>query len=290
MLTDRPRASVLIPAHQEEAVIGRCLGHLLQDAAEGEFEVIVVANGCSDATAEAATAAARRLRARILVVELDVPSKSAALARAETLATAWPRVYLDADVACPTQSLRALVGAVENSRLELAVPERRLELTAASWITRAYYETWSELPWVRELLSGRGCYVLSRRGRNRFGPFPEVIADDLFVTMAVPAGLRRVVTGAPVWIYPPADVGSLLRVRSRVFAGNAALQYANSAPRPRDGHSGRRVLAATLRQPSCWRRFAVYAVVTAAAKTRGRRQFRRGDLAWGRARRHEAPV
>lgn len=278
---------MLIPAHQEAAVIGRCLGHLLQDAAEGEFEVIVVANGCSDATAAAATAAARRLRASIRVVELEEPSKSAAIALGESLSTAWPRVYLDADVTCPTRSLRALVEAVGDSRLELAVPERQLDLTSSSWVTRAYYQVWSELPWVRELLSGRGCYVLSRRGRSRFGPFPEVIADDLFVTMAVPADRARLVAGAPVWIYPPSDVGSVLRVRSRVFAGNAAVRHAHSTPPLRDACSGRSALTAVLRRPWCWWRFAVYAVITAVAKSRGRRQFRRGDLAWGRARRQE---
>ena len=43
--------SVVIPAHDEEAVIERCLGTLLADARAGEVEVVVVCNGCTDDTA-----------------------------------------------------------------------------------------------------------------------------------------------------------------------------------------------------------------------------------------------
>ncbi|MGD9408165.1 MAG: glycosyltransferase, partial [Gammaproteobacteria bacterium] len=49
---NRDLISVVIPAHDEEAVIQRTLGALLRSADPGEFEVIVVCNGCSDATAE----------------------------------------------------------------------------------------------------------------------------------------------------------------------------------------------------------------------------------------------
>ncbi len=44
-----PRASVVIPAHNEEHVIGRCLDRLAQSASS-ELEVVVVANGCTDRT------------------------------------------------------------------------------------------------------------------------------------------------------------------------------------------------------------------------------------------------
>ena len=45
---------IVIPAHNEETVIGRCLEVLLDGAAEGEFQVVVVPNGCSDRTADVA--------------------------------------------------------------------------------------------------------------------------------------------------------------------------------------------------------------------------------------------
>ena len=46
-----PLASVVIPAHNERRVIGRCLRALREGAAPGELDVIVVANACTDDTA-----------------------------------------------------------------------------------------------------------------------------------------------------------------------------------------------------------------------------------------------
>ena len=42
--------SVVIPAHNEETVIGRCLAALFAGAGEGELDVVVVCNGCRDGT------------------------------------------------------------------------------------------------------------------------------------------------------------------------------------------------------------------------------------------------
>ena len=42
--------TIIIPAHNEAAVIGQTLQGLLRQAGEGD-EVIVVCNGCSDDTA-----------------------------------------------------------------------------------------------------------------------------------------------------------------------------------------------------------------------------------------------
>ena len=46
----RASVSIVIPAHNEAAVIGRLLSGLLAEAEPDEFEVLVVANGCHDAT------------------------------------------------------------------------------------------------------------------------------------------------------------------------------------------------------------------------------------------------
>ena len=46
--------SVVIPAHNEAKVIGRCLSGLLEGMAPGELEVIVVCNGCTDGSEDVA--------------------------------------------------------------------------------------------------------------------------------------------------------------------------------------------------------------------------------------------
>ena len=46
--------SIVIPAHNEERVLPRLLAGLTDSARPGEFDVVVVANRCTDATADGA--------------------------------------------------------------------------------------------------------------------------------------------------------------------------------------------------------------------------------------------
>jgi cellulose synthase/poly-beta-1,6-N-acetylglucosamine synthase-like glycosyltransferase len=55
-----PPLTVLIPAHNEEALIGRCIGCVLASASSNT-QVLVVAHNCTDATAERAEAAGARV-------------------------------------------------------------------------------------------------------------------------------------------------------------------------------------------------------------------------------------
>ena len=57
-----PRITVVVPALDEEAVLGRCLASLAEQRTSGRVEVVVVDNGSTDATAEVA----RRHGARVL--------------------------------------------------------------------------------------------------------------------------------------------------------------------------------------------------------------------------------
>ena len=80
--------SIIIPAHNEAAVIGRCLEPLTHGARPGEFDVIVVCNGCRDATA----LEARRFGLSVRVIETDTPSKANALNLGDAAATGFPRL------------------------------------------------------------------------------------------------------------------------------------------------------------------------------------------------------
>jgi hypothetical protein len=77
--------SIVIPAHDEERVIGRCLSGLASGAEPGELEVVVVANGCTDGTAAAA-----RTFPGVRVVETPVAGKAAALNLGDEHAPAFP--------------------------------------------------------------------------------------------------------------------------------------------------------------------------------------------------------
>src|SRR5437879_5475140 len=54
----RSRLAVLVPAHDEERLVGRCVGSLVEQDYPPELRrLIVVADNCSDATAEVAARA-----------------------------------------------------------------------------------------------------------------------------------------------------------------------------------------------------------------------------------------
>ena len=50
------QCSVIIPAYNEEVLIGDCIDSILanQETFDGELEIIVIANACTDSTAEIA--------------------------------------------------------------------------------------------------------------------------------------------------------------------------------------------------------------------------------------------
>src|SRR5687767_14075885 len=163
--------SVVIPACNEETVIGRCLMALLDGAAADELEVVVVCNGCSDGTAELA----RRFGRGVRVLETPVGSKIQSLNMGDAAATRFPRFFIDADVLFPLAALRQVANRLENGVLA-AAPRAQFDLTGCSWAVRAFYEINDRLPSSQEGIGGSGVYALSREGRARIGCFPDLIA------------------------------------------------------------------------------------------------------------------
>ena len=117
--------SVVVPAHDEARVIGRLLGQLTSGAPAEGLEVIVVANGCTDDTAQVAG----RYGPGVRVLSIPVPSKREALLAGDQAATGFPRIYVDADVELGSADIRALAGAWPGPARCAAGPERVLALS-----------------------------------------------------------------------------------------------------------------------------------------------------------------
>ena len=130
--------SVVIPAHNEADVIDRCLRRLDLDDATAEIDIIVVANGCTDDTADRA-----RSHAGVTVVETETGSKAHALRLGDDAARYWPRIYLDADVEVDISTLEALGRVLEEDGVEAACPRLDVQLDNSDWAVRAYYDTWT---------------------------------------------------------------------------------------------------------------------------------------------------
>jgi len=253
--------SVIIPAHNEEAVLERGLLALLSDASPGELEVIVVCNGCSDRTASLARAFGRGVR----VIETEVGSKSHALNLGDRAATGFPRFFVDADIVLPLASVRLVARALESERVLGAAPKMRVELSDRRWSIRAYYAVWMRLPYVNHGMLGCGVYAVSRAGRARFGAFPSIIADDDFVRVQFSPEERATVQDAWFVMTPPQKLSSLVDINLRRFAGDRELARvvpAEQLERSRSHHGS--ALLRLAAEPALWPALAVYLYVKVA--------------------------
>jgi glycosyltransferase involved in cell wall biosynthesis len=227
--------SVVIPAHDEASVIGRCLDALFEGLGPGRLDVVVVCNGCADDTAARARSSGHPVR----VLELPAAAKPAALREGDAAALAFPRIYLDADVVLPGAAARVLL---ERLRADAVAgrPPIRYDSIGASAPVRSYYRARSRVPAVLGSLWGAGVYGLSAEGRSRFGEFPDVVGDDLWVDRLFDRGEVEIVDCAPVVVTVPRRTRDLMLLLRRTYRGKA-----ERAPDPEE--SGQATMPSTLR-------------------------------------------
>jgi glycosyltransferase involved in cell wall biosynthesis len=249
--------SVVIPAHDEEAVIERVLRGVLAGA-DGRLEVVVVANGCRDATADRARAVDPAIR----VVEIAEASKIAALNAGDAAALQFPRAYVDADVEVDAATLLALAAALDSGSALVASPRLELDLTGANRWVRAYYSVWQLSAFRQSGHIGSGIYALSAQGRQRFGRFPPVIGDDRFVQGVFEPAERATLADHAFTVRPPRTLRALVARGSRIAAGNEQLQVLGLAgAAPSTAASFRELVARIFRRPALWGAFLIYCVV-----------------------------
>lgn len=209
-------ASVVIPAHNEEATIGRTLGSLAEAAATGELEVVVVCNGCTDETAARAAAFPG-----VRVIEAVEASKVGALNAGDAAARHWPRFYLDADISVVPRALEEVARHLNAGGAMAARPSATVDTSMSRAPVRRYYRARMRMPSMSAHLWGAGIYALSEAGHERLGSFPDVIADDLYVDALFGDGEKCVVPTVPVIVQAPRDSRSLLAVLTRARRGPA---------------------------------------------------------------------
>ena len=263
-------ASIVIPAHNEEPVIDRCLDTLARSAEEFDLDldVIVVANGCTDRTVEVAGR-----HPGVRVIDEPTPSKRHSLNVGDRAARGFPRIYLDADVDVEPDALAALIEALDTPLPRTAAPTIRFDLTGASGAVRAFYRVFEQLPYTQEHLVGLGVYGMSRSGRERFGEFPDLIADDLFIQRLFGPDERLAVPGH-FTVRVPRDLRNLVKVRTRVARGNAqvaALPATDDRFESSTGSTLRALRGLAVRRRPDVAGVAAYVGVTVAARLQARR-------------------
>jgi Glycosyl transferase family 2 len=263
--------SVIVPAYNEARVIGRLLARLAPAAGPGGWlDVVVVANGCSDGTAEVAGAFGSAVR----VVSLPEASKRAALDAGDRLARWFPRIYADADVELGPSDVAALAAALQRPGVLAAAPEATYPLTGRSWLVRWNYEVWTRLPEVRRGLFGRGVIGVSQRGHERLRTLPPVMADDLAASLAFGPHERTIVPGARVIVHPPLAIAGLVGRRVRSVVGAAQVERADGAPAASARTRLSDLAGIALREPRMAPRVMAFLAVSAFARLRAGQAIR----------------
>lgn len=267
------RASIVIPAYNEGRILARCLDALgVLAPPEGgpiPLDVVVAANGCSDDTVSVA-----RGYPGVTILDIPTPSKCVALNAGDDAASAFPRIYLDADIVLDEQALAGMVDALTTDRPAVASPHVHFATADSTWPVRAFYDAYTRLPYVTNGLIGLGVYGLSAAGRARFGRFPDIQGDDLFVQRLF-ADDERLTTPGRFHVQAPRDLTNLVKVRTRVARGTVELARAPLGDAgdfsQTSAETARALGRLALGRPRLAPAAATYAAVTLAARLRARR-------------------
>lgn len=281
--------TIIIPAHDESSVIRKTLNGLTGGPTvsdwQGDYEVIVVCNGCTDDTADIC-----RGYVGVKVVETEVGNKAFAMNLGDEHAQGFPRIYLDADIATDRASMVALSKALSSGEADLAAPSLQMDLDGCTFIVRGFYKVWQELPYFKEQLIGAGLYALSEAGKERVGEFPDLYSEDEYIRLLFPKERRKVVKNAWFRIRPPTNLKALVKIRSRHQRGNYQLQalypelWAKKEP-----VSG--ILDTLKTRPDLWPWMVPYTAVVLVTRANGYYQLRNiSKMKWDKDTSSRAPV
>ena len=265
--------SIVIPAHNEETTIGRCLNRLLGEGSSASLQVVVACNGCSDRTAEVA----RKFGDRVTVVETEVASKVHAMNLGDDVAEGFPRFYMDADVVLSPNDICEVERTLQCKGVLAAAPRMEMDFSNASWAVRAFYRVWMALPYTRSGMMGVGVYALSDEGRSRFGRFPDIIADDGYIRVLFKPHERAAVDAARSIVKAPSTLAGLIKIKTRSRLGGFQLATLYPELLENDDKNYATAFWDILKTPLIWPCVPVYLYVNLVAKRRARKQLHQLD-------------
>ncbi|WP_158265609.1 glycosyltransferase [Blastopirellula marina] len=267
--------SIVIPAYNEATVIRRCLKSLVDSSSNnGGVQIVVVANGCSDDTADRA----REFGPSVTVIETEVGSKIHALNLGDKAAKGFPRFYIDADIEFENGTLEKLCNALQQPGVLAVAPRMVVNCENRPWIVRAYYNVWLQMPYCRSGMIGSGVYGVSEEGRKRFAEFPQITADDGYVRLLFSSEERQTVESCTFAITPPKVLDKIIDIKTRSHFGNEELKKLYPELWTSDEASHRLAILKLAINPLWWPSLAVYLYVKFAVRRRVRERFRRGEI------------
>ena len=214
--------SIVIPASNEAKLLPISLGALLQSEHPGiAVEIVVVANGSRDGTADVARSFNKDVADKgwgLVVLDLKQGGKLGALNAGDQAALGDLRVYMDADVTVSPRLLSGLATVLD--RPEAAYASGRIRIRADGVASGAYARLWARVPYMSQGVPGCGLFAVNGPGRARWGEWPRIIADDTFARLHFAPSERHLVPEPYDW--PIAEgFSALVKVRRRQDRGTA---------------------------------------------------------------------
>lgn len=178
-MSDHPLISVVIPAHNEEDFIAPCLESVKRAAAalhnggSGVVEIIVVANRCTDRTAEIAAGFGAQVVENDARCIAQVRNAGVRASHGEIVVT------VDADSVMSEQALHEVVEMLESGRYIGGGTPVRFSRMSAGIFFSALYVAWNLIPVMlrnKAALSG-GMFWFYRRDFDAVGGFDESLVS-----------------------------------------------------------------------------------------------------------------
>jgi cellulose synthase/poly-beta-1,6-N-acetylglucosamine synthase-like glycosyltransferase len=270
--------SIVIPAHNEGAVVARTLKSILSNKLDRAVQIIVVANGCTDNTAEVV----RGFAPTVELIETPVGNKSNALNVGDRAAKYDLRAYLDADIELSDNALQQVVDAFKDPSVRLAMPQARHIYRGSNPVLAGYYHLWRSMPYVRKGAMGGGFYAIDKELRSRFTEFPTLTADDKFTRNIAKPSERHVVPGCYATVTMPQTFADLLKVKTRWTYGNLELSSLRPDLDVNDKHKHEGAFGYLFWRPWLWLNVPAFVFVFVYAQIAARKRFAKKQSAWER--------
>lgn len=217
-----PTISVVIPAHNEEAVIGEKLTNLLSlDYPHDRLQIIVVTNGCTDRTEEVVRGFADRGVEQLVLPRGGKPqalNEGVRRARGEVVVLGDARQRLNQD------ALRVAASFFADPQVGAVTGDLVLETKQGPGVYWAY-ERLIRIAEARvdSVVGASGCFIAVRRHLYRELP-EDILLDDVYLPMQIVLAGYRVLHQPEIQVFDrEVSVAGEFSRKARTLAGNFQL-------------------------------------------------------------------
>ena len=211
---------IVVPVRNEAEMLPQTVPALLAATAGDDVRIVWVCNGCQD---DSAAVIRSLVGPESDVIEIGPPGKTGALqAGDDFLGDMFPRLYLDADTWLRPGDLARLFAPLMAGQADLTAASHAFDLSRASRLSGQMSICWLALPFATEA-AFLGAVAISQAGRAQWDIWPDVIADDMFMTAHVPSARKKIVLNAIATTRPPKRFQDWVAIRARWIRGEREL-------------------------------------------------------------------